>query len=89
MCLLLLDKLLVVCERTVKYESGQRTFVFPPLKLRDNDFVAIHLHHCGHRPYKEKESGGGPGTDSQQTADDQSASDNRSKSGTLSSSGAL
>lgn len=48
-----------------EYESGQRTSAFPPLKLCDNDFVAIHLHHCGHRPHKEKESRGGPGTDSQ------------------------
>lgn len=54
-----------VSRRRVKYESDQRTPVFPPLKLCDNDFVALHLHHCGHRPHKEKESDGGPGTDSQ------------------------
>lgn len=52
-----------VSERRVKYESGQRAPVFPSLKLRDNDFVAIHLYHCGHRPHQEKESRGGPGTD--------------------------
>lgn len=52
-------------ERRLKYESGQSTCVFPPLKLCDSDFLAIHLHHSGHQTHKEKESGGRPGTDSQ------------------------
>lgn len=56
---------LAVNERTVKYESGQCTFVFPPVRLCDNDSVVIHLHHCGHRPHKEKEGRGGPWTNSQ------------------------
>lgn len=71
----------------MKYESGQSTSVSSPLKLCDNDFLAFHLHHCGHRPHKEKEGGGGPGTDSEQTTDDQSASGNRSEPGAVSGPG--